>query len=174
MAESSRGKLVLFLFFFFFLKNCISDTKTHARTRVLQHLQRVRRCGCELRHLRGLPVLYPCIHIQYIYRYLCICEHVCCLWCVGIWGKRRVNVSDRRLQTSRQQEKDSRSSRTVLEVGRGGERGQVRYGEEEVEESWLSRGMEGERQTKRLHFRITILYRLASTSCSLFSSLARF
>lgn len=172
MAESSRGKLVLFLFFLFFLKNCISDTKTHTRTRVLQHLQRV--CGCELRHLRGLPVLYSCIHIQYIYRYLCICEHVCCLWCVGIWGKRRVNVSDRRLQTSKQQEKDSRSSRTVSEVGRRGERGQVRYAEEEVEESWLSRGMEGETQTKRLHFRITILYSLASTSCSLFSSLARF
>lgn len=87
MAESFRGKLVLFFF-----KNCISDTKT--RTRVLQHVLRVCRCGRELLHLRGLPVLYSCIHIQYIYIDMCVSVCVCVLSLVcGDLGKSRVNVS---------------------------------------------------------------------------------
>lgn len=175
MAESSRGKLVLFLFFFFFFEKLHQrheDAHTHTCPAAPPESVQVRVRASASQRFACFVFMYT--YTVYIYRYLCICEHVCCLWCVGIWGKRRVNVSDRRLQTSRQQEKDSRSSRTVSEVGRRGERGQVRYAEEEVEESWLSRGMEGKTQTKRLHFRITILYRLASTSCSLFSSLARF
>lgn len=98
---------------------------------------------------------------------------MCCLWCVGIWGKSRVNVSGQKTEDrqekrlgefeermgSRERERETGVREVRLRGGGGG------------------RGKERERYTVRLHLRVTILIEksLASSSRSpLFSSLASF
>lgn len=106
MAESSRGKLVLFFFVcFYFFQTASATLKTRHNPVTLRGL---RAAGVKLQRFRGLPVFH--VYIYSIYLYICIYICVCVLSLVcgdfaGVGNSRaELNVSfflDRRLVNSR-------------------------------------------------------------------------
>lgn len=90
MAESSRGKLVLFFFFFYF--KTASVTQRHART--LQHIQNLQMTGRASASQRFARFVFMCTYTVfiYLYIYLCVSASVLSLVC-GDLGNSRVHGS---------------------------------------------------------------------------------
>lgn len=121
MAESSRGKLVLFFFFFltlfYFFLNCISDMKTRTHTSCNTSWESAGACVSFC--IRGLPVLYSFIHIQYLYIY--IFKYIYNMWVCfvsGVWGFGKERSKCFWIEDYRPADSRKRDSRSLRGIGR--------------------------------------------------------